>query len=230
MTFSVAGRCVRTGRFGVAIASSSPAVGARCAHVRSGVGAACSQNVTDPRLGQELLDAMAAGATARQALSGLVAARPFIEWRQLSAIAGAGEPAAYSGSCALGRHGDIIGKDVVVAGNLLADEGVLTAAVGGFGDSDGQALPERLLAALVAAEAAGGEEAAVRSAALVVVADVAWAVTDLRVDWSHEAIDDLQRLWERWRPQEAAYRQRGLHPDTSPGYGVPGDPRRGSPP
>ena len=65
VTFSVAGHCARTGRFGVAVSSSSPAVAARCAFVRAGVGAACSQNITDPRLGDRLLDLLALGCSRR---------------------------------------------------------------------------------------------------------------------------------------------------------------------
>ena len=75
MTFSIAGRCAKTGMFGVAISSSSPAVGARCAHARAGVGAFGTQNVTDPRLGPQGLDLMATGASAEQAIATLMQMR-----------------------------------------------------------------------------------------------------------------------------------------------------------
>ncbi len=226
MTFSVAGRCSQTGRFGVAIASSSPAVASRCAHVRAGVGAACSQNVTDPRLGPRLLDAMAGGASAAAAVAGLVGAEADIAWRQLTAVGVSGPPAAHSGANALGRFGDAAGADVVAAGNMLASTDVLGAAVAGFGTDATVGLADRLMAALRAAGHAGGEEGPVHSAGLLVVDDVAWPVTDLRIDWSEaDPIDALADLWKRWAPEEAAYRQRGLDPAGAPGYGVPGDSR-----
>jgi uncharacterized Ntn-hydrolase superfamily protein len=236
VTFSVTGRCLTTGRFGVAISSSSPAVAARCAHARAGVGAACTQNVTDPRLGPALLDAIAGGASATDALSsltgGLVGSRPpSIEWRQLAVIAGTGAPAAYSGARGLGTHGSAFGPDVVVAGNLLAGADVLDAAVDGFGTDTTVTLADRLLAALDAARQAGGEAGPVHSAGLLVVADVAWPVIDLRVDWTDaDPVTALTELWRRFAPEEAAYRQRALDPDAAPGYGVAGDDRPTLPP
>ena len=74
MTFSLAGRCAASGRFGIIVTSSSPAVGARCAHARARVGAAASQNVTDPALGRRLLDLLASGLSAAEAMTQLVAA------------------------------------------------------------------------------------------------------------------------------------------------------------
>jgi len=128
MTFSIVGRCTRTGAFGVAITSSSPAVAARCAYVRSGVGAATTQNVTDPRLGPALLDAVAGGANPEAALTLVRAAAPHVEHRQLSVIGTAGSGAFWSGAQTLGTYGGVAGTDFVVAGNLLAGADVLAAA------------------------------------------------------------------------------------------------------
>ncbi len=86
MTLSIAGFQPNTGEFGIAITSSSPAVAARCAWARADVGAACTQNITDPRLGPSLLDSMAAGASAREAMAAVIEEEPLIEWRQLTAI------------------------------------------------------------------------------------------------------------------------------------------------
>ncbi|MFX8972689.1 DUF1028 domain-containing protein, partial [Acinetobacter baumannii] len=80
MTFSIAARCAKTGRFGIAISSSSPAVAARCAHLKPGVGAVCSQNITDPRLGPAALELMAMGAPAHVALDVLCATRAHIDF------------------------------------------------------------------------------------------------------------------------------------------------------
>ena len=129
MTLSIAGRCVRSGQFGVAISSSSPAVAARCAWARAGVGAACTQNITDPRLGTVLLDSMAQGDSASDAMSTVIHTEPLIAWRQLTAIDRNGATATWSGEHTLGVHATAEGLDCVAAGNLLANRGVPTAMV-----------------------------------------------------------------------------------------------------
>jgi uncharacterized Ntn-hydrolase superfamily protein len=95
MTLSLAGRCARTGQLGVVISSSSPAVAARCAWARAGVGAVCTQNITDPRLGPALLDRMAAGVSASEAMQDVTAQEPLIAYRQLSAVDRQGRTAAW---------------------------------------------------------------------------------------------------------------------------------------
>jgi uncharacterized Ntn-hydrolase superfamily protein len=224
MTFSVVARCPATGAFGVAVTSSSPAVAARCAHVRAGVGAAATQNVTDPRLGPALLDALAGGDGAERALAAVRGSAPFAEHRQLVAVDASGE-AAWSGSGTLGIHGSVRGAGVVVAGNLLAGTNVLDAALGAFEASTASPLEARLLACLAAGLAAGGEQGPLHSAGLLVCEDVPWPVTDLRVDWSDQPVADLAALWRRWEPQKADYVVRALDPTSAPGYGVPGDAR-----
>ena len=94
MTFSLVGRCERTGMLGVAVTSSSPCVAARCAHARAGVGAASSQNITDPRLGRRLLDLMETGLTALEAIAEVSRTAEHVEYRQLTAIDTAGRTAA----------------------------------------------------------------------------------------------------------------------------------------
>src|SRR4051794_30184378 len=124
MTFSLVGYCERTGMVGTAVSSSSPAVAARCAHARAGAGAAASQNVTDPSLGRLLLDLLASGLPAPEAISQLVASTPQAAFRQLTCVDAAGRVASYSGERTLGRHATAEGEGCVAAGNLLADEGV----------------------------------------------------------------------------------------------------------
>jgi uncharacterized Ntn-hydrolase superfamily protein len=223
VTLSIAARCARTGQFGIAISSSSPAVAARCAWAWAGVGAACTQNITDPRLGTLLLDRMAAGASATGAMAAVVAAEPFIAWRQLSAIDAAGGTAAWSGEGTLGTHATAEGVNCVAAANLLADDRVPLEMVAAFAARPEDELGDRLVAALAAGLAAGGEAGPVHSAGLLVVDDVPWPVTDLRVDWSDDPVGQLAALWRLWRPQAAAYRQRALDPAAAPSYGVPGD-------
>jgi uncharacterized Ntn-hydrolase superfamily protein len=223
VTFSIAGRCARTGQFGVAVSSSSPAVAARCAWARAGVGAACSQNITDPRLGPLLLDRMEAGDSAQEAMAAVTGAEPLIAWRQLSAIDRHGTAAAWSGDRTLGTFATAEGPDCVVAGNLLADDNVPLAMAGAFAERPNENLGDRLIAAMATGLRAGGEEGPVHSAGLLIVSDTPWPLTDLRVDWSEDPIAELAALWRLWRPQAEAYRLRALDPAASPSYGVPGD-------
>ena len=226
MTLSIAGRCARTGQLGVAISSSSPAVAARCAWARAGVGAACSQNITDPRLRTVLLDRMAKGDSAPAAMATVTAEEPLVEWRQLAAVDRNGFTAAWSGAHTLGTYATAEGPDCVAAGNLLANGRVPTEMVGTFSGLSDTDLAGRLIAALTAGLRAGGEAGPVHSAGLIVVSDVPWPVTDLRVDWSEDPVAELTALWRLWRPQADAYRLRALDPAAAPSYGVPGDDDR----
>jgi uncharacterized Ntn-hydrolase superfamily protein len=221
VTFSVLA-ADETGAVGMAVTSSSPAVAARCIHLRAGVGGAASQNVTDPRLGTELLDALATGTGAVSALASVVRGRELIEYRQLAVLDVNGDAAAYSGAQALGVHHDRVGSGVVAAGNLLASTKVIDAIVEAFEASAGE-LELRLLRALAAGLEAGGESGQVHSAGLAVVRDVPWRETDLRVDWSQRPIADLEELLVRWLPQRDDYVKRALNPAAAPSYGVPGD-------
>jgi uncharacterized Ntn-hydrolase superfamily protein len=210
------------GAVGMAVTSSSPAVAARCLHLRPGVGGAASQNVTDPRLGTELLDALEGGAGPRSALKGVVDGRELIEHRQLTVLGLDGEGAAFSGAQSLGEHHHRVGSGVVAAGNMLAGPEVVDAVVEAFEGSSGQ-LEERLLTPLEAGLTAGGEAGPVHSAGLAVVRRVPWRETDLRVDWSDRPIHDLRELLDLWLPQRDDYVTRGLDPSAAPSYGVPGD-------
>lgn len=223
MTFSLVARCARTGMFGVAISSSSPAVAARCAYARAGVGAVASQNVTDPTLGPLALDLMAGGMGADQAVAEVRRRGAFIEYRQVLAVDGSGQTAIHSGPNSLGIWTQAQGPDVASGGNLLANDGVPQAIVDGFLVSSGH-LGDRLIAALRAGLAAGGEAGPVHSAGLMLVDQVPWPVADLRCDWTEGCpIEAVARAWEVYKPQLDAYVQRALDPRAAPSYGVPGD-------
>ncbi len=225
MTFSIAGRCAKSGAFGVAITTSSIAVGARCPHARARVGAVATQNVTDPNLGPLLLDLMEKGLSAPQAIAGVVKDRPFIDYRQLTAVDAQGRSASWSGTNILGTHGVSEQQDCVAAGNLLKTPSLPTAMTDGFAANADQHLAERLLRALEAGLATGGEEGPVHSAALIVYHEQAFPLVSLRVDWDDEnPIKLLRRLWEDYKPQMGAYLQRAIDPTQAPSYGVPGDP------
>jgi uncharacterized Ntn-hydrolase superfamily protein len=223
MTFSIAGYCARTGRFGVAVSSSSPAVAARCAFVRAGIGAACSQNITDPRLGDRLLDLLAQGRNADEAMAQVVNETELIAYRQLSVVDGSGGSAAFSGENVLGLYDMARGPHVAATGNLLADQTIPEWMVADFLEKPNADLEDRLLAAMKTALSLGGEEGPVHSAGMKVVDRVPWPETDLRVDWSDDPIHDLEALWRLWRPLRADYVTRALDPASAPVYGVPGD-------
>jgi len=224
VTFSLAGHCPRTGMFGAVVSSSSPAVAARCPSARAGVGAACSQNVTDPRLARQLLDLVAAGKDADAALSAVVAKAANVSYRQLTVIDAAGRVAAYSGAGTLGTYATHLGRQCVAAGNLLATTDVPPAMAAAFEEDPDADLGDRLIGALQAGLAAGGEEGPVRSCGMVMVRDVDWYVADLRVDWSEgDPIAELAQVWDVYRPQLDDYVTRALDPTAAPSYGVPGD-------
>ncbi len=210
--------------FGVSVCSSSPAVGARCGFARAGVGAAASQNVTDPALGDALIAAMAAGASASRALADLVATQPHISYRQLIAVDANGETAAFSGTRTLGVHATAEAPNVAAAGNLLATRGAPEAMVGAFLASAGP-LGERLIGAMQAAVLAGGEAGPVHSIGLKIVDRLSWPIVDLRVDWTEDApVDRLQVLWDIYASQADDYVTRAVDPGRAPGFGVSGDP------
>jgi uncharacterized Ntn-hydrolase superfamily protein len=225
MTFSIAGRCAKSGAFGVAITTSSIAVGARCPHARARVGAVATQNVTDPNLGPLLLDLMEKGMTARAAIDAVVKDRPFIDYRQLTAVDAQGNSASWSGRNILGTHGVSEARDCVGAGNLLKHASLPNVMTDAFAANAGEHLAERLLRSLEAGFDSGGEEGPVHSAALIVYHDQAFPLVSLRVDWDDDnPIRTLRRLWHDYKPQMGAYLQRAIDPTKAPSYGVPGDP------
>ncbi len=209
--------------FGVAISSSSPAVAARCSYARAGVGAVASQNVTDPTLGPLALDAMQGGMSAAQAVAAVQAQGKYIEYRQVLAVDGRGRTAIHSGPNSLGIWTQAQGQDVASGGNLLANDSVPQAIVEGFLGSAGH-LGDRLIAAMRAGLAAGGEAGPVHSAGMMLVDEVNWPVADLRCDWTEDCpIEAVATAWEVYKPQLEAYVQRALDPRAAPSYGVPGD-------
>jgi uncharacterized Ntn-hydrolase superfamily protein len=223
MTISIAARCERTGAFGVAISSSSPAVGSRCPNVRAGVGAVSSQNVTDPSLGPALLDALQGGLGAHDALAQVSKAATHPEFRQLTVVDNSGDSAVYSGAKSLGINAEVTARNVAAAGNMLANSGVIQAMVDAFSSTSDNELADRLIQALEAGVKAGGEAGPVHSAAVIVATEVSWPTTNLRIDWDENPIAKLREIYQVWAPQSQDYLTRALNPNTAPSYGVPGD-------
>ena len=223
MTFSIVARCAQTGQFGMAISSSSPAVAARCAYARAGVGAAASQNITNPALGDAMLDLLAAGHSAPEAVKQAVAQEKFPEYRQLLCVDAQGRTATWSGQNALGIWGAAEGDGVAAGGNLLADKGIPTAMVTAFTAAKGH-LGDRLLTAMQAALALGGEAGPVHSAGLLIVGQHPWPLAELRCDWEEgDPIAHITRAWGIYKPQMDAYQTRALDPRAAPAYGVAGE-------
>ncbi len=222
MTFSIAARCPKSGMFGLGIASSSPAVAARCVHARAGIGAVATQNITDPALGPAALEQLRDGSRAVDALRQILHATPFAAYRQVIVIGRNGPPAVHSGDRALGTVGSAAGADCAAAGNLLDNSEVPAAMVAGFEASSGH-MGLRLLEALRAGAARGGEAGPIHSAGLLVVREVSWPIVDLRVDWHDAPVDALGAAWEIYEPQIDDYVRRAVDPTAAPAFGVPGD-------
>ena len=224
MTFSISARCQSSGMFGIAVSSSSPCVAARCAHARAGTGVVATQNITDPTLGPKGLDLLATGLAAEEVMAKLRATASHLDYRQLALVDRNGRTASFSGAKTLGTYRIKEAPNVVAAGNLLNNPGVPDRMVESFLKDESAALGDRLIGAMQAALAAGGEAGPVHSAGMLLVREVSWPVADLRVDW-HETnpIGGLAKLWELWQPQMEAYVTRALNPATAPAYGVPGD-------
>ena len=225
MTFSIAGHCARTGMFGVAITTSSICVGARCPHARAGIGAVATQNVTDPHLAELVFERLASGDNAAAAITAATKDRPHIDYRQLTAVDRNGDIAHFTGANILGTNAVSEGSHCIAAGNLLSSTAVPAAMTDAFAANEAEHLAERLLRALEAGVAAGGEEGPVHSAALIVHDEQPFALVDLRCDWDDDdPIVKLRRLWTDYEPQMQAYLDRALNPSAAPSYGVAGDP------
>jgi len=223
MTISIAAYCPETGQLGIAISSSSIAVGARCPWLMAGVGAVSSQNITLPALGPKILEQLDKGQTSQQALDAALSADEFNAYRQVTVINSDGQSACFSGAETLGIHNTVIAENCVAAGNMLTEQAVIDAMVNAFASAMGE-LTSRLITALAAGIESGGEVGPVHSAAVKIVDKCSWPVVDLRVDWADEnPVGALLSLWQDYRPQMQDYVTRALDPREAPSYGVPGN-------
>ncbi|WP_066062320.1 DUF1028 domain-containing protein [Neobacillus soli] len=223
MTFSVAGRCSSTGALGVVVTSSSPSVGARCPWVKTGTGAILTQNVTDPRLATIGLSVLENGYDAESTIRSMKEASPFSEYRQLAVVDSKGNSAAFTGSKALGVHGEFCDQNVASIGNLLSDPTIPKAMGQVFLQTEGLPLTERLILSIEKGFQMGGELDQEHSIGLLVFTDDPFAYVDLRVDYSEHPLEDLKKLWEIYEPQANAYKVRAVIPELAPSYGVKGD-------
>jgi len=216
MTFSIAGRCARTGMLGAVVTTSSMAVGGRCAYARPRIGAVLTQHRTDPRLGPKMLDGLQSGAAPDAVLAALEAGDPNLRWRQLAAIAADGKAAFFNGSRITSIAKGRVGRDCVAIGNILRTVDVVDAMVESFEANEAETLAERLVRAIEAGLAAGGELRQVKSAGLLVVHRESFPYVDLRVDLSRQPLTELRFLWELYRPEADSYVVRAVDPDRAP--------------
>lgn len=221
-TFSVAGRCSRTGQLGAVVTSSSPAVGARCLHIKAGTGIILIQNLTDPRLAKIGFSVLEQGLNAHSALEAMKASTAYTQYRQLAVVDRDGIASAFTGTHALGIHGECCLDNVASVGNLLSDAGIPKAMAQGFTNMEELPLVERLLGAIEIGFQMGGELDQEHSIALQIYTDLSFAYIDLRVDYSDDPLGDLKKLWGIYGPQADDYRIRVLEPEKAPSFGVKG--------
>ena len=214
MTFSLAGRCARSGMLGCVVTTSSVAVGARCPHAAAGIGAVLTQHMTDPRLGPLGLEMLRLGYTPDQVVAGLVALTPRSDWRQIGVIDAHGRAATFTGASNKPEKGDIIGRDCLALANIVRSAEVPVAMVRAFEARPEEHIARRLLDALRAGHAAGSEFAPLVATALLVVDRHAFPFVDLRVDGDPDPIAALERLWAEYAPLADLYVQRATDPDS----------------
>ena len=191
MTWSILARD-ESGFFGMAIASRFFAVGALCVHSRRGVGALSSQALLNPLYGQAGLDLLAQQISPEQTIAQLIASDTGRDQRQLHILPHKGLPAAHTGAACVDWCGHLLEDGLSVAGNMLAGPKVLEHTAQAFKDTRGKPMGERLLAALDAGQAAGGDKRGKQAAALKIHND-----EDLRVDDHAEPFLELRRLYDK---------------------------------
>ena len=216
MTFSIAGRCARTGMLGAVVTTSAMAVGSRCAWAQANVGAVLTQHRTDPRLGPRILERLRHGASPEAAIQELEQSDPNLAWRQLAVIDAGGKGAVFNGANITSIRNARVGRDCAAAGNILRNTTVVDAMVSTFEQDEDQPLAERLMRAIEAGAAAGGELKQLKSAALLVVHRESFPFVDLRIDLSPQPLVELRFLWELYQPSADAYVVRAVDPDEAP--------------
>jgi uncharacterized Ntn-hydrolase superfamily protein len=195
-TYSIVARDPDTGELGAAVQSHWFSVGSIVTWARPGVGAVCTQSIAEPAYGPRLLDALEGGALPADALGALLADDGTADYRQVAVIGADGPPATHSGPGCIAFAGHAAGDDFSAQANMMASEAVWPEMAAAFAAATGP-LSRRLLAALRAAEAAGGDARGKQSSALVVVpaSGEPWRRTvDLRVEDHEEPLDELERL------------------------------------
>ena len=216
MTFSLVGMCRRTGMFGAAVTTSNMNVGTRCPFAKAGVGAVLTQHRTDNRLGLEGLALLDDGNRAPRVIDALAADNPSIGWRQLAVVDRHGGTGFYHGDRIASTHAAAEGDRCCAIGNIIRNEGIPQRMIDAFEGSAEAHLAERLVRALEAGAAAGGEFKQIKSAALLVVHEQEFPLVDLRVELDRTPLAELRFLWETYQPQMERFVTQVIDPDSLP--------------
>ena len=202
MTWSIIARDKATGCFGIAVATKFFAAGARVPFIAAGVGAIATQALVNPFYGTKGLRLLRDGEPADAAVNALIADDNGRNHRQVHIIDANGCIAAHTGTECIGWHGHVAGDGFSIAGNMLAGARVLDATTSAYLAGEELPFPRRLVAAMLAGEAAGGDKRGKQSAALLIYGEEEWSDLDLRVDDHREPLAELERLErvsrERW--------------------------------
>jgi uncharacterized Ntn-hydrolase superfamily protein len=201
---------------GAVVTTSSMAVGGRCPYAQVNVGAVLTQHRTDPRLGPRMLERLREGAAPAAILKDLEKSEPGIGWRQLAIIDAKGQAAFFNGSNIYSVVKGLVGRDCVAVGNILRSTDVVDAMVQSFEANEAEPLAERLMRAIEAGDAAGGELKQIKSAGLVVAHRESFPFVDLRVDLDPRPLIQLRFLWELYQPTADEYVGRAVNPDSAP--------------
>jgi uncharacterized Ntn-hydrolase superfamily protein len=207
MTWSIIARDLSTGQIGIAVATRFFAVGARVPHIAPGVGGVATQALVNPYYGIDGVKLLREGSTPREVVDTLTAADDGRESRQLHVMDINGRIAAHTGRECVDWCGHIQGDDFSIAGNMLAGAAVLDDTAKAYAANGGLPFAQRLIAAMKAGEAAGGDKRGKQSAALVIQGEEEWSDLDLRVDDHTDPLAELERLeqvsrerWVHFRP------------------------------
>jgi uncharacterized Ntn-hydrolase superfamily protein len=202
MTWSIIARDTKTRQFGIAVATRFFAVGARVPYIAAGIGAIATQALVNQYYGIDGLKLLHAGRRPRDIIDTLIAADSGHASRQLHLMDASGRIAAYTGRECVDWCGHIEGDGFSIAGNMLAGAQVLDDTAGAYAEHKTTPFAQRLIAAMVAGEAAGGDKRGKQSAALLIYGEEEWSDLDLRVDDHADPLAELARLehmsWERW--------------------------------
>ncbi len=203
MTWSIIARDA-SGAFGIAIASRFFAVGALCPRARSGVGAVATQALVNPMYARAALDALAIGMAPEQVIAQVTAPDAGQAHRQVHIIDAQGRTAAHTGASCIDWCGHTAGDDFSVAGNMLAGPQVIASMAEAYRAHAALPFAERLIAALAAGDASGGDKRGKQAAALLIYTTEDYPALDIRVDDHPEPMEELQRLYrkslERYQP------------------------------
>src|SRR4051794_20706364 len=207
MTWSIIARDPATGQFGIAVATRFFAVGARVPFVAAGVGAIATQALVNPYYGIDGIKLLRAGKSPKDVIEVLKAADSGHAHRQLHLMDAAGRIAAHPGTACIDWCGDLQGEGFSLAGNMLAGPAVLGDTAAAWCSNAGLPFPRRLIAAMRAGEAAGGDKRGRQSSALLICGEDEWSALDLRVDDHPDPLGELERLEQVSRELWVPFRQ-----------------------